>query len=81
MAPEQSSGLGVAALILGILSYAVLPLVAGVAAIVLGVAGRKAADEGRASGRGMATAGLVLGAINLGLSVLVVVVIVLIAMR
>ena len=63
-APKQTNGLGVAALIFGIGSYVILPFVGGIVAIVLGRMGQTAADEDHVSDRGLATAGFILGMIN-----------------
>jgi hypothetical protein len=46
------------------------PILLGVAAIITGTMARRAADEGLADNRGMATAGVILGWVNIGLSVL-----------
>jgi len=62
--PTEKNSQGVAALVLGILSVCCLGLLTGILAIVFGVQGRKAADEGRATNKGTATAGMVLGIIG-----------------
>ncbi len=62
--------LAVWSLITGILSYVMCPILLGVAAIITGTMARRAADEGLADNRGMATAGVILGWVNIGLSVL-----------
>ena len=56
-----------ASLIFGALSYMCLPVVGAVLAIIFGILGRKEAkrSEGRIGGRGISTAGIVLGTINL----------------
>jgi hypothetical protein len=58
-------------MVLGILGLAVCPLI-GIAALVLGSKARKEIDAapGRFAGRGMATAGFVLGIISVGFTVL-----------
>lgn len=61
--------LAVWSLVTGILSYVFCPLVLGIAAIVTGTMSRKAADQGLANNRGMGTAGLILGWINVALVV------------
>jgi hypothetical protein len=66
-AAPPKNDLGVWALVTGILSYVFCPLVLGIVAIVMGTKSRKAADEGLANNRGMGTAGLVLGWINVAL--------------
>ena len=70
------NGLGIAALVLGILAIITgLFLVGGllgIAAIVLGVLGRKRAARGEATNGGMALAGIVLGVLGLLLSALAV---------
>jgi hypothetical protein len=65
--------LAVWSLVTGILSYVFCPLLLGIAAIVTGTMSRRAADEGLANNRGMGTAGLILGWINVALVALVVV--------
>ena len=65
--------LAVWSLITGILSYVMCPLLFGVAAIVTGTMSRKAADEGLANNRGMGTAGLILGWINVAMSLLAII--------
>jgi hypothetical protein len=69
-ASPPKNDLAVWSLITGILSYVMCPILLGVAAIITGTMGRKAADEGLADNRGMATAGVILGWVNIGLSVL-----------
>jgi len=49
---------------LGIVSFFCVGMFAGIVAIVLGVQGRKAADEGRATNKSMATAGMILGIVG-----------------
>ncbi|MFD2024236.1 DUF4190 domain-containing protein [Promicromonospora aerolata] len=68
-APPKND-LAVWSLITGILSYVFCPLVLGIAAIITGTMSRRAADEGLANNRGMGTAGLILGWINVVLVVL-----------
>lgn len=68
-APPKND-LGIWALVTGILSYVMCPLVLGIAAIVTGTMSRRAADQGLANNRGMGTAGLILGWINVGLVLL-----------
>ena len=67
-APEN--GLGTAALILGILSLFCIPVIGGVLAIVFGKMGMDKADQGLATNRGAAKAGLILGIIGLILAVI-----------
>lgn len=69
--PQQSSS-ALLALILGILSFMGLSLLAAIPAVIVGM---KARDEivmsrGQLTGEGMAQAGIVLGWINIALSVL-----------
>lgn len=65
--------LAVWSLVTGILSFVFCPLLLGIAAIVTGTMSRKAADQGLANNRGMGTAGLILGWINVALVLAVVV--------
>jgi hypothetical protein len=72
-ATPPKNDLAVWSLVTGILSYVTCPLLLGIAAIVTGTMGRRAADDGLANNRGMATAGLILGWINVALAILGVV--------
>jgi amino acid transporter len=70
----KSNGLGIAALVVGLLALLgtliiVGGIVLGIAAIVLGFLGRSKVKRGEADNGGMAIAGLVLGAVALVLSV------------
>lgn len=71
-APRRTSGLAVAALACGIAGLTLFPVLASIAAVVLGIMAR---DELRRDpaldGEGMATAGLVLGWIGVALAALV----------
>ncbi len=73
MAPQN--GLGIAAMVLGILSvclfclYGVVSLILGILAVVFGIKGRKRADQGEADNRGQAQAGFILGIIGIVLGV------------
>lgn len=69
-ASPPKNDLAVWSLVTGILSFVFCPLLLGIAAIITGTMSRKAADQGLANNRGMATAGLILGWINVALVVL-----------
>lgn len=76
---QPKNGMGVSALICGLLSLpAALTVVGGVllgvAAIVCGAVGRGRAKRGEANNGGMATAGIVTGALGVVASVVVVIV-------
>lgn len=62
---SDQNGYGFAALVLGVLAVVLavvgVGIIASVMAILFGIVGRRRADEGRATNRGLATAGLVLG--------------------
>ncbi|MCS3842431.1 DUF4190 domain-containing protein [Microbacterium sp. AK031] len=78
-APLPTSGLAVAALITGIagivLSFAVFPLLASMAAIITGHMALKQTQPGSAiGGRGMAIAGLILGYVGVAILALIVIV-------
>ncbi|WP_329455376.1 DUF4190 domain-containing protein [Streptomyces sp. NBC_01497] len=72
-----SNGMGTAAMVLGIVSvvgfcmYGIVGLITGILAIVFAVKGRRKADNGEATNRGAATAGLILGWIGAVLGLLV----------
>jgi hypothetical protein len=80
VAHPQDDAKAIVSMILGILSLAGLGILAGIPAIILGSIARKniRASGGRISGKGMATAGVVLGWISCGLMVVVVVIMVLV---
>ncbi|GAA4726328.1 protein of unknown function (DUF4190) [Promicromonospora umidemergens] len=59
--------LGVWSLVTGILSWILCPVVLGIVAIVTGNASKRAVRQGQANNPGLATAGLILGWINVGL--------------
>jgi hypothetical protein len=64
--------MAVISLISGIISWFLLPIIGGIIAVITGhMAKREIRDSGgRLAGDGMATAGLVLGYLNLGVTVL-----------
>jgi hypothetical protein len=68
-AATRVSGWAVASLILGILSWLCLPFAAAVLAVVFAILAKKEVKrgEGRVTGSGLATAGLVLGIVNLAI--------------
>lgn len=63
--PPQTNGWAVASLVTGIIGVCLVPLLSSLAAVVTGIVGLAQAGRRRGSGRGMAVAGLVLGAIGL----------------
>lgn len=75
----QQNGMGIAAMVLGILScclfclYGVVSVILGVLAVVFGIKGRRKAERGEANNHGQAVAGLITGVIGivLGLAVIV----------
>jgi hypothetical protein len=74
--PQTTPGSATAALILGICSLVVCGLICGPLALVYGNKARNEIDAsgGRLGGRGMATAGIVMGWIGLGLTVLCIII-------
>jgi hypothetical protein len=76
--PQPANGLGVAAMVLGILSvclfclYGVVGIVLGVLALIFGIMGRKRARQGTATNSGQALAGIILGAIGIAIGAIVV---------
>jgi hypothetical protein len=68
---QQSSGKSTAALVLGILGLVFCPLICSVLALVFGYQARREIDAsgGRLTGRGNATAGIVLGWIGVAIVV------------
>jgi hypothetical protein len=72
MQAVQTSGMAVASLVMGILGWTVLPLLGSILAIVFGYSARNEIRQrpGELEGEGMAMAGLVLGWLMVGVSVL-----------
>jgi hypothetical protein len=66
-----TSTLAIVSLVAGILGFTVFPLLAGIVALLTGYQARKEtrAIPPTASGDGMATAGIVMGRIQLGLAI------------
>ena len=68
---QQTSVLAIISLVTGILGILCCgSLIFSIAALILGVLGKKEIDAGQKSGRGMALAGMILGGIGLALSLL-----------
>jgi hypothetical protein len=70
--PAPTSGLGIASMICGIASWTALPFLAALPAIICGhLSLREIRDSGgRIGGRGMATAGLITGYLNVAMVIL-----------
>jgi hypothetical protein len=64
--------LGIVGIILGFIGLGFIGIICGIVAVILGVVSKNAIDEsnGQLIGRGMATAGLVLGIITVALDIL-----------
>jgi len=78
--PSSSNGKAITSMILGIVSivfcwYWFLSIPAGAVALILGVLGKKEIAEGRGTNGGMATSGIVTGAIGLALGAILLVLI------
>jgi hypothetical protein len=69
----QTSNLAIISLIAGIVSWVLLPFIASLIAVITGHMAKKEIknSNGMRSGNGMATAGLILGYVNLGLGLCV----------
>jgi len=70
--PAPTSGLAIASLIFGILGLTLLPTLGSIVALILGYMAKNEINSsaGRLEGSGLAIAGLVLGYIGLGLTLL-----------
>ncbi|KHK96844.1 hypothetical protein LK09_13370 [Microbacterium mangrovi] len=75
VAPPTNT-LAVVSLIAGIASWVVLPFVAAVVAVITGHMSLGRIKQSGESGRGMALAGVILGWVNIGLSILATVLVV-----
>lgn len=78
----QTSTLAIVSLVAGIVSFILLPLLGGIAAIITGGMAKKEIRDGggRLTGQGMATAGQVLGWINVVLIVIPLCLIIILAL-
>src|SRR5688500_6050672 len=61
--PERTSKLAVASLVTGLLAF-VIPVIAGVAAIIMGIVALTRTKDPRVGGKGLAIAGISLGAVG-----------------
>lgn len=68
MMPQN--GKGTTALVMGILGLFLCPIIFSILAIIFGVQGKALADQGKATNRGAAQAGFVLGIIGVAIGVL-----------
>lgn len=70
--PQETSAWSIVSLIGGIASFTILPFLGSIAALVAGYAAKKEIREsnGRLTGDGLATAGLIMGWVNVALGVL-----------
>lgn len=73
-----TSGMAIASLVVGIASFAVFPFIGHIVAVVLGYIARNEirTSGGRVGGNGMATTGIILGFIGIGLSLVGIVLII-----
>ena len=68
--PQQTNSKAITALVLGILGVVLCPLVISIPAIIVGNQARAEINQTGAGGAGLATAGIVLGWIGVGLAAL-----------
>ena len=71
----KTSGLAIASLVCGITAWTILPIfITAIAAVILGPLAKKEikASNGTLSGNGMATAGIILGWVQIGLAIIAV---------
>ena len=70
---DLPQGMAIAALVTGILSLTLCGLFTAIPAIICGHIGVKQANNGEASGRSMAIAGMIMGYASLAITVLVII--------
>lgn len=77
-APQQQNGMGVAALVLGIVALVTcwIGVIPSVLAIIFGKIGMTKADQGLANNRSMAKAGFILGIIGAALWAVIIIVVI-----
>jgi hypothetical protein len=75
---QPANGMGITAMVLGILSvclfclYGIVAVVIGVLALIFGILGRKRAQRGEATNGGMALAGIILGVCGIVIGAVVI---------
>lgn len=67
--PLPQNGMGTAALVMGILQFFCLGVIGSILAIVFGRIGIQRADQGLATNRGTAKAGVILGIVGVAMQV------------
>ncbi len=70
--PKPNSSMAIVSLVMGILGLSLLPILGSIVAVVTGYMARNEIRQsmGNLSGEGLATAGLILGWVGIGLAVL-----------
>ncbi len=78
----QTSGKAIVSLVFGIAGFILLPLIAGIVAVIVGYSAKSdiRKSAGALKGEDMATAGIILGWVNLGLTVIGICVVVVIVL-
>ncbi len=71
--PDLPQGMAVAALVTGILSLTLCGIFTAIPAIICGHIGVKQANNGEASGRSMAMAGMIMGYVSLAITLLIII--------
>lgn len=68
----KTSGKAIVSLVFGIIGFIMLPLIAGIVAVIVGYSAKSdiRKSAGALKGEDMATAGIILGWVNLGLTVI-----------
>jgi len=76
----QSSTKAIVSLVLAIVSFFVCGLILSIPAVFLGRSAQREIDAsgGRISGRGMATAGFIVGLVNVAISVIVIIIVIIV---
>ena len=69
--PDEKNSLGVWSLCLGIASFLCCGIITGIPSIIVGYLGIQAANEGRATNKGMSIAGIVLSVAGTELAIVV----------
>ena len=75
---QPANGMGITAMVLGILSvclfclYGIVAIVLGILALIFGILGRKRAQRGEATNGGMALAGIILGVCGIVIGAVVI---------
>ena len=73
---QETNVLAIVSLVCGILSFVALGLIGAIAAIITGVMAKKEIIRTKQQGIGFAKAGMILGIVNIGISIIAIIILI-----